>query len=161
MFDSRGGSRTAATSKMECFVIIVNGWKPLTIITKRSILDAARSILDVAAVLDTLLDRFLNVPLSAVFSIKKVLMLSWKIEIISAQNTAVLRNQNKGITIFFGSLFWSLFRNYSYLNMFRVLSSVINKHNIPKPYLINLISCHFLQWFVLKVLDCLLLDCVQ
>ena len=22
----RGGSRTAATSKMECFVIIVNGW---------------------------------------------------------------------------------------------------------------------------------------
>ena len=28
----RGGSRTAATSKMERFVIIVNGWKPLTII---------------------------------------------------------------------------------------------------------------------------------
>ena len=42
---TRGGSRTAATSKMERFVIIVNGWKPLTIITKRS-------ILDVAAVLD-------------------------------------------------------------------------------------------------------------
>ena len=41
----RDGSRTAVTSKMECFVIIVNGWKPLTIITKRS-------ILDVAAVLD-------------------------------------------------------------------------------------------------------------
>ena len=41
----RGGSRTAATSKMELFVIIVNGWKPLTIITRRS-------ILDVAAVLD-------------------------------------------------------------------------------------------------------------
>ena len=41
----RGGSRTAATSKMERFVKIVNGWKPLTIITKRS-------ILDVAAVLD-------------------------------------------------------------------------------------------------------------
>ena len=33
------GSRTAATSKIERFVIIVNGWKPLTIITKRSILD--------------------------------------------------------------------------------------------------------------------------
>ena len=30
----RGGFRTAATSKMELFVIIVNGWKPLTIITK-------------------------------------------------------------------------------------------------------------------------------
>ena len=41
----RGGSRTAAVSKMERFVIIVNGWKPLTIVTKRS-------ILDVAAVLD-------------------------------------------------------------------------------------------------------------
>ena len=41
----RGGSRTAATSKMERFVVIVNGWKPLTIITKHS-------ILDVAAVLD-------------------------------------------------------------------------------------------------------------
>ena len=37
----RGGSRAAATSKMECFVIIVNGWKPLTIITKHSILDVA------------------------------------------------------------------------------------------------------------------------
>ena len=36
---SRGGSRTAATSKIERFVIIVNGWKTLTIITKRSILD--------------------------------------------------------------------------------------------------------------------------
>ena len=35
---TRGGSRTAATSKMESFVIIVNGWKPLNIITKRSIL---------------------------------------------------------------------------------------------------------------------------
>ena len=41
----RGGSRTTATSKMECFVIIVNGFQPLTVITKRS-------ILDVAAVLD-------------------------------------------------------------------------------------------------------------
>ena len=41
----RSGSRIAATSKMERFEIIVNGWKPLTIITKRS-------ILDVAAVLD-------------------------------------------------------------------------------------------------------------
>ena len=42
---SRGGSRTAATAKMERFVMIVNDWKPLTIITKRS-------ILHVAAVLD-------------------------------------------------------------------------------------------------------------
>ena len=41
----RGGPRTAATSKMNHFVIIVNGWKLLIIITKCS-------ILDVAAVLD-------------------------------------------------------------------------------------------------------------
>ena len=27
LFKSKGGSRTAATSKMERFVIIVNGWK--------------------------------------------------------------------------------------------------------------------------------------
>ena len=41
----KGGSRAAATSKMERFVIKVNGFQPLAIITKRS-------ILDVAAVLD-------------------------------------------------------------------------------------------------------------
>ena len=41
----RGGFRTAATSKMELFVIIVNGWKPLTIITKSSTLDGA-AVLD-------------------------------------------------------------------------------------------------------------------
>ena len=43
--DCRGGSKIAATSKMEHFVIIVNGWKPLTVITKSSILDVA-AILD-------------------------------------------------------------------------------------------------------------------
>ena len=47
----RGGSRAAATSKMEFFEIIVNGFQPLTIITKCSILDAA-------AVLDPPLTRF-------------------------------------------------------------------------------------------------------
>ena len=41
---TRDGSRAAATSKMEPFVIIVNGWKPLTIITKRSILDVAAAL---------------------------------------------------------------------------------------------------------------------
>ena len=41
---NRGGSRAAVTSKMERFVTIVNGWKPLTIITKRSILDVAASL---------------------------------------------------------------------------------------------------------------------
>ena len=41
---SRGGSRTAATSKMERFVIIVNGFQPLTIITKHSILVVAAAL---------------------------------------------------------------------------------------------------------------------
>ena len=41
----RGKPGTAETSKMEGFVIIVNSWKPLTVITKHS-------ILNVAAVLD-------------------------------------------------------------------------------------------------------------
>ena len=40
----RGGSRAAATSKMECFVIIVNGFQPLTIFTKHSILDVAGAL---------------------------------------------------------------------------------------------------------------------
>ena len=40
----RGGSRTTATSKMERFAIIVNGWKLLTIITKRSILGVAAAL---------------------------------------------------------------------------------------------------------------------
>ena len=44
-YTCRGGFKTVATSKMEPFVIIVNDWKPLTIIIKGS-------ILDVAAVLD-------------------------------------------------------------------------------------------------------------
>ena len=41
----RGGFRTIATSKMEQFVIIGNGFQPLNIIAKHS-------ILDVVAVLD-------------------------------------------------------------------------------------------------------------
>ena len=43
-YRTRGGSRAAATSKMECFVIIVNGFQPLTIITKYSILDVAAAL---------------------------------------------------------------------------------------------------------------------
>ena len=41
----RGGSRAAVTSKVERFVIIVNGWKPITIIAKRSILDVVCDLL--------------------------------------------------------------------------------------------------------------------
>ena len=41
----REGSRTAGTSNVEHFVIIFNGWKRLTIISKSSILDFA-AVLD-------------------------------------------------------------------------------------------------------------------
>ena len=41
---TRGGSRAAAISKIECFVIIVNGFQPLTIITKHSILDVTATL---------------------------------------------------------------------------------------------------------------------
>ena len=41
---ARSGSRTAATSKMEHFVIIVNDWKKLIIITIGSILDVVASL---------------------------------------------------------------------------------------------------------------------
>ena len=44
MFIVRDESRAAATSKIECFVIIVNGFQPLTIITKRSILNVAAAL---------------------------------------------------------------------------------------------------------------------
>ena len=40
----RGGSRAVATSKMECFVIIVNSFQLLTIIRKHSILDVATAL---------------------------------------------------------------------------------------------------------------------
>ena len=56
---SRDESRAAATSKVECFVIIVNGLQPLTIITKRSILDVASAI---------------DPPLSSIISSNKVIM---------------------------------------------------------------------------------------
>ena len=41
---TRGGSRAPATSKMELFVVIVNSFQPLTIITKRAILDVAAAL---------------------------------------------------------------------------------------------------------------------
>ena len=40
----RGRSRAAVTSKMECFVLIVNSFQPLTIITKLYILDVAAAL---------------------------------------------------------------------------------------------------------------------
>ena len=47
----RGGPRTSATSKVELFVIIVNGFQPLTIITRSSTLDVA-AVQDPPLILD-------------------------------------------------------------------------------------------------------------
>ena len=48
----RVGFRTAATSKMEHFVITVNGFQPLTIITKSSILDVVAALDPLQMMLD-------------------------------------------------------------------------------------------------------------
>ena len=57
---STGGSRAAATSKMDRSVITVNGFQPLTIISKRSILDVA-AVLDPPLISQQLLQFFLLV----------------------------------------------------------------------------------------------------
>ena len=41
---NKGGSRDDATTNMEHFVITVNDSQPLTVITKRSILDVAAAL---------------------------------------------------------------------------------------------------------------------
>ena len=55
----RDGSRTAATSKMEHFVIIANGWKLLTIITKSSILNVA-AVLNLPLMLIEAIDKTMS-----------------------------------------------------------------------------------------------------
>ena len=42
--EAEANLRGAATSKMERFVVIANSWKPLSIITKYSILDVAAAL---------------------------------------------------------------------------------------------------------------------
>ena len=51
----RGRSGAPATSKMERFETIVNSWKPVTIISKRSILDVAGALDPPLVILDILL----------------------------------------------------------------------------------------------------------
>ena len=63
----RGGSRTAATSKMEQIVIIVNRFQPLTIITKCSVLDVA-AVLDPPMSLSTQILNLTIGPLSFISS---------------------------------------------------------------------------------------------
>ena len=90
---SKGGSRTAARSKMECFLIIVNGFSPLTIITKRS-------IFDVAAGLDPPLIRFrfFRKKKKRKKKCKKGLWLLWKISFeIFSTLMEVERTTKKGL----------------------------------------------------------------
>ena len=106
----RGGSRAAATSKMECFVTIVNGWKLLTIITKYS-------ILDVAAALDHLW---------------QVLIIFWKIFKGCCNHFRKTRNQNRLFSIKLG-----IFPDpYKLAN----ISKWFQNESSPPPQLLPLIS---------------------
>ena len=69
----RGGSRTATTSRMERFLIIVNGWKPLTIITKHSILDVAEA-LDPPLLLKVIYNKWKYLNLSNISWCKRFLL---------------------------------------------------------------------------------------
>ena len=93
----RGGPRTTATSKMERFVIIVNSFQPLTITTKRSILDVAAA-LDLPLRLYSIYYHFFNFPLNLAkkrgFKNIKLSFL-WRNHIHSTENKI-----NKELTIF-------------------------------------------------------------
>ena len=68
----RGGSKTAATSKVELFMIIVNGFQPLTIITKSSTLDVT-AVLDPPLVLkNKRLGKFSLIQITYKFSFQLV-----------------------------------------------------------------------------------------
>ena len=86
----RGGSRAAATSKIERFVIIVNGFQPLTIITKCSILDVA-----------TVLDLPLNVFIKSLFYLHLIVtMLKFSSPVIVTLAFIILKPNNFLFSIF-------------------------------------------------------------
>ena len=99
MFDSRDGSRTAGTSKMELFMIIVNGSQSLTISTNYS-------ILNVAAILDPPLDRILNKP--------PVIRKSDLNELISSTKTLYYENlaQKLNNPLLQAKTYWSIFKTF-------------------------------------------------
>ena len=107
--ECRGGSKTAGTSKMERFVITVSGWKPLTIITKRSILDDA-------AVLDPPLEC---IGVSFFFGIYRRIIclcnlsISWTVSLVNDHSLLLYRNTFVLIDIL------------SFLNMWQSLSAAL------------------------------------
>ena len=88
---SRSGYRTAATSKMECFVIIVNGWKPLTIITKRSILDVQQSYIRLWLELLLLLELLLELIKLSVSYLLMFLPVPWESHKLRPASQLVVR----------------------------------------------------------------------
>ena len=79
IFNIRSGYRTVATSKMEHFVQIVNGWKLLTIITKSSVLDVAAVLDQGPRSADRVLNTFLNANKNNVLiPEKKCLITIWR-----------------------------------------------------------------------------------
>ena len=114
----RGGSRTATTSKMEHFVIIVNGWKPLTVITKCSILDVAAA-LDPPLHIPRSLDSknaclwFLNRCCSILFSYLKRRKQNVRINNTNSVFQILLSGVTQGSIL--GSLLFNIFINDLYL----------------------------------------------
>ena len=94
----RGGSRTSATSKIERFVIIVNGWKLLTIITKRSILNVAE-VLDSPQILCHCFSFFIRILLHHTKSKRQPLEVLHKNEIFKKFAKYAQRNPSAGVFI--------------------------------------------------------------
>ena len=86
----RDGFSTATTSKIQLFVITVNGWKPLTIIRKGSILDVAailnlpliRSLVDSKYVKKKKIERTLETKGSQHYGISLTLLFCYYIATI-------------------------------------------------------------------------------
>ena len=71
----RGGSSAASTSKMERFVIIVSGFQPLTITTKRSILDVAGVLGPPRRVLEAYINKIIRPTLNEELDIDFLILL--------------------------------------------------------------------------------------
>ena len=125
---TRGGSRTAAASKVEFFGIIVNSFQPLTIITKSS-------TLDVPAVLDPPLHTH-----TQIFELKKI----FKKSIINTDPYVVLFNSN----IFLRQLRLLIFKFFKIFklliiareNLFVASTTIVRKMMLYGPQLNHRVS---------------------
>ena len=128
---TRDGSRAAATSKMERFVIIVNGFQPLTIITKPSILVVAAA-LDPPLTTTNCLSVFDHyVGRSATLLKKRLWHRCFPVNIEKFLRTPFLQNTSRRLLL----LYLTRFSNFSYfkpthkLNKFKFRISIRGAYN--------------------------------